>query len=118
MNLGCETTFFTALGDDELGRRARDELEAKGLRLHVSWVPEPQRRGVTYVDDSGERTITVIGDKHRPRGGDGSLPWEELRRAECVYFTGGGGEPPSKARPPRGVGAAARGAPPPPPPGA
>ena len=36
LNLGCDTTFFTALGEDELGRRARDELERKGLRLHVS----------------------------------------------------------------------------------
>ena len=68
LNVGCDTTFFTALGEDELGRRARDELERKGLRLHVSWLPEPQRRGVTYVDDSGERTITVIGEKHRPSG--------------------------------------------------
>jgi ribokinase len=108
MNLGCETSFFTALGDDDLGRRAHDELEAKGLRLHVSWVAEPQRRGVTYVDDSGERTITVIGDKHRPHGGDGSLPWEELRRTECVYFTGGDVEALSKARHARVVVATAR----------
>jgi ribokinase len=108
VNLGCETSFFTALGDDDLGRRAHDELEAKGLRLHVSWVPEPQRRGVTYVDESGERTITVIGDKHRPRGGDGSLPWEELRRTECVYFTGGDVESLSQARHARIVVATAR----------
>ena len=108
VNLGCETTFFTALGDDELGRRARDELEAKGLRLHVTWVAEPQRRGVTYVDDSGERTITVIGDKHRPRGDDGTLPWEELRRTECVYFTGGDVESLSKARHARILVATAR----------
>jgi len=108
LNLGCETTFFTALGDDDLGRRAREELEAKGLRLHVMWVAEPQRRGVTYIDDSGERTITVIGDKHRPRGGDGALPWEELRRAECVYFTGGDVESLSKARHARVLVATAR----------
>jgi ribokinase len=107
-NLGCETTFFTALGDDELGRRSRDELEAKGLRLHVTWVPEPQRRGVTFVDDLGERTITVIGEKHRPRGGDGALPWEELHRCDCVYFTGGDVEALRKARHARVVVATAR----------
>ena len=81
-NLGCETSFFTALGDDELGRRARDELEATGLAApRRRGSREPQRRGVTYVDDAGERTITVIGEKHRPRGGDDTLPWEELQRS-------------------------------------
>ena len=52
-NLGCETTFFTALGDDELGHRSRSELEARGVRVHVGrGSREPQRRGVTYVDDA------------------------------------------------------------------
>jgi ribokinase len=107
-NLGCETSFFTALGDDDLGRHSRVELEAKGVRLHVSWIPEPQRRGVTYVDDAGERTITVIGDKLRPRGDDDSLPWEELLRCDCVYFTGGDVESLRKARHARVVVATAR----------
>jgi ribokinase len=107
-NLGCETSFFTALGDDDLGRRSQAELEAKGVRLHVSWSPEPQRRGVTYVDDAGERTITVIGEKLRPRGGDASLPWEELLRCDCVYFTGGDVEAVRKARHARVVVATAR----------
>jgi ribokinase len=97
-NLGCETAFFTALGDDELGRRSVEELESRGVRLHVDWVRRPQRRGVTYVDDAGERTITVIGEKHRPRGADASLPWEELLRCDCVYFTGGDVQALLKAR--------------------
>jgi ribokinase len=108
VNLGCETHFFTALGDDDLGRRSRDELSAKGVTMQVSWLPAPQRRGVTFVDDSGERTITVIGEKHRPRGGDASLPWEELRRTDCVYFTGGDVEALRKARHARVVVATAR----------
>ena len=80
--------FYAALGDDELGRRAARELEALGVRLHVSWRDEPQRRAFTHVDGAGERTITVIGDRLVPHGAD-PLPWEALARADAVYFTGG-----------------------------
>ena len=80
--------FFTALGDDDLGRRACDELSALGLRLHVAWRDEPQRRAVTFLDGRGERTITVIGDRLVPHGAD-PLPWEELEKTDGVYFTGG-----------------------------
>ena len=31
----------------------------------------------------------MLGEKLRPSGEDGSLPWEELRRCDAVYFTGG-----------------------------
>ena len=88
-NLGCDTTLFTTLGDDELGRRSLEQLEGRGLRVVASIVDEPQRRAFTLVDDTGERTITVIGEKLRPSGDDGAMPWEELRRCDCVYFTGG-----------------------------
>jgi ribokinase len=87
--LGCESHLYTALGDDELGRRSRDELEALGVRVHARFVPKPQRRAFTHVDETGERTITVIGEKLRPRGEDAAQPWEELRETDCVYFTGG-----------------------------
>ena len=97
-NLGCETSFFTALGDDELGHRSQQELASKGLLLHVAWVQRPQRRGVTYIDEAGERTITVIGEKHHPRGEDESMPWEELHRSDCVYFTAGDVDALLKAR--------------------
>ena len=107
-NLGCDTSFFTALGDDDLGRRSSEELEAHGVRMHVQWVAEPQRRGVTFVDAAGERTITVIGEKHRPRGDDATLPWEELRRADGVYFTGGDVQALTKARHARVLVATAR----------
>jgi ribokinase len=80
--------FFTALGDDELGRRAFDELSKLGLTLHVAWRDEPQRRAVTFIEESGERTITVVGDRLVPRGAD-PLPWQELAEADGVYFTGG-----------------------------
>ncbi len=81
--------FFTALADDELGRRSREELEALGVTVHAGHAPGRQRRALTHIDEDGERTITVLGEKLRPSGEDGSLPWEELRRCDAVYFTGG-----------------------------
>jgi ribokinase len=88
-NLGGSCLFFTALADDEHGRRSREELEALGVTVHAGHAPGRQRRALTHVDEAGERTITVLGEKLRPSGEDGSLPWEELRRCEAVYFTGG-----------------------------
>jgi ribokinase len=82
------TDFFTALGDDEIGRRAAEQLSALGLRLQVAWRHEPQRRAVTFVDGRGERTIVVIGDRIVPFGAD-PLPWDELTAMDGVYFTGG-----------------------------
>lgn len=80
--------FYTALGDDELGHRAKRALEDLGLTVHATFRPEPQRRGFVHVDERGERTITVIGDRLGPRAGD-PLPWGELRHADAVYLTAG-----------------------------
>jgi ribokinase len=82
-------SFYTALGDDELGRRSREELEARGVTVHSAPNGEPQRRAFTYVDGDGERTITVLGHKLLPSGEDGRLPWEELARCDAVYFVSG-----------------------------
>ena len=81
-------TFFTALGDDELGHRAHDQLVGLGLRLEVAFRQEPQRRAFVYVDGAGERTITVIGERLGPRRED-QLPWDELAATDAVYFTAG-----------------------------
>ncbi len=81
--------LFTSLGDDDLGRRSREELEQRGVTVHAAEAGVPQRRAFTYVDDRGERTITVLGPKLLPSGDDGSLPWEELGRCEAVYFVSG-----------------------------
>jgi ribokinase len=83
---GCR--FFTALGDDELGRRAAHELTEMGLDLEVAWRPRPQRRAFVFLDRAGERTITVFGERMAPLGAD-PLPWDELAGAGAVYFTGG-----------------------------
>jgi ribokinase len=84
--LAGAATLYTALGDDELGRRAKAELEAQGLRVVAVWRAEPQRRAFVFVDSEGERTITVIGSKHSPRADD-PLPWEELDDVDAVYYT-------------------------------
>ena len=81
--------LFTSLGDDELGRRSRSELEERGVTLHAAAAAVPQPRAFTYVDERGERTITVLGPKLLPSGDDGSLSWEELTRCEAVFFVSG-----------------------------
>ena len=86
--LAGSADFFTALGDDVLGRRAFEELPALSVRLHAAWRAEPQRRAETFVDEHGERTIAVLGDRLTPRGAD-PLPWQELAAVDGVYFTGG-----------------------------
>jgi ribokinase len=102
------TIFFTALGDDELGHRARDELEALGLDVKVAWREGPQRRGFVFVDAGGERTITVIGERIGPRGED-DLPWHELAEVDAVYFTAGDAEAARAARRARSMVSTARG---------
>jgi ribokinase len=81
-------TFYTALGDDDLGHRAHAALNDLGLEVRAAFRPERQRRAVVYLDAEGERTITVIGDRLGPRGDD-PLPWEELGAVDAVYFTAG-----------------------------
>ena len=88
-NLAGSCLLFTALAGDDLGRRSRKDLEARGVTVHAGRPPGAQRRALTHVDETGERTITVLGDKLLPSGEDGSLPWEELRHCDAVYFVSG-----------------------------
>jgi ribokinase len=83
---GC--TLVTALGRDELGERALTRLTSLGVRVEARRHDEPQRRGFTFVDAAGERTITIIGPKHVPQGAD-DLSWEQLAEADAVYFVSG-----------------------------
>ena len=87
--LADSVLFFTVLGAGELGRRAKDELEEQGVEVHASFVDAPTRRGVVFVDDAGERTITTIGPKLHPRGHDDGVPWRELARCDALYFCAG-----------------------------
>ncbi len=93
--LAGRAAFFTALGDDELGHRTEAGLRDLGLDVHAAFRPEAQRRAFTYLDDAGERTITVIGERLGPRGDD-PLPWDDLADCDAVYFTAG--DPGSLAR--------------------
>ncbi len=86
--LAGDCTFFTALGRDATGKRAHLELEALGPRVEAARRPTTTRRGVAFIDASGERTITVLGERLEPRGDD-SLPWDELEGVDAVYFTAG-----------------------------
>ena len=90
--------FFTGLGADELGRRARSELTRLGVDVRSIPEAEPTRRAFTYVDETGERTITVLGDKLLPRGGDSRLPWRDLAGLDAVYFVSGDAEAVHQAR--------------------
>ena len=86
--LAGRSTFFTALGDDELGHRVKAGLERFGVRVEAVFRDEPQRRAFVHTDATGERTITVIGERLGPRGSD-PLPWEELGGTDAVYLTAG-----------------------------
>lgn len=87
--LAGQALFITAVGDDELGRRGVERLRRLGVRVAAAVRPdEPTRRAFTFVDDHGERTITVIGDKLRPSASE-DLPWEELAEMDAVFFVSG-----------------------------
>jgi ribokinase len=86
--LAGEAEFFTALAEDELGRRAQERLEALDVRVYAAPRPGAQRRGFVHLDGDGERTITILGERLVPHGDD-DLPWERLDGVDAVYFTGG-----------------------------
>ncbi|MGZ4110603.1 MAG: PfkB family carbohydrate kinase [Actinomycetota bacterium] len=86
--LSGDCTFFTALGRDGTGKRAHLELESLGPRVEAVTRRSPTRRGVTFIDPNGERTITTLGERLHPEATD-PLPWDELERIDAVYFTAG-----------------------------
>ena len=80
--------LFTALGNDEIGLRAREELTALGVDVHAELRDDRTRRALTLVDPAGERTITTLGHRLEASGAD-PLPWERLERTDAVYMTAG-----------------------------
>ena len=87
--LSGDCTFFTAVGDDENGRRVERRLGELGVRVEaVRREGKPTRRAFTYLDANGERTITTIGERIHPTRDD-DLPWPELRDVDAVYVVAG-----------------------------
>jgi ribokinase len=87
--LGGEASLFTALGEDDLGRRSVARLHALGVGVHAAPRAGATRRAVTLVDDEGERTITTFGERLEPTAADAQLPWERFAEIDAVYFTAG-----------------------------
>lgn len=83
--LGAESHLFTALGEDEAGRRSRARLEELGVRVHAAGRAQPQPRALTHIDAGGERTITVLAPWLSPGAGD-DLPREGF---DGIYFVSG-----------------------------
>ena len=95
--LAGSAAFFTAVGDDEVGDRAVDELAALGVEVHAVRRDAPTRSALTMVDDRGERTIVTLGDRLEARGAD-PLPWSSLADRDGVYVTAGDDDALRKAR--------------------
>jgi ribokinase len=81
-------TFFTALGNDDLGRRSEAQFREQGVEVLAATRDGPQRRAVTFLDAQGERTITTVGPRLFPTTED-DLPWDRLAEMDGVYFTAG-----------------------------
>jgi ribokinase len=80
--------FFAALGNDDAAAQVVRRLGELGVDLHAAERPAPQRRTFTHLDDAGERTITVLGERIVPWRSD-PLPWDELAQLDGIYLTGG-----------------------------
>ena len=82
--------FFTALGRDAVGEACVQRLQERGVQVHVAWRDGPTRRGISLVggvgDRSGDRAITVIGDRLTPVLSD-PLPWDVLQQCDGAFIT-------------------------------
>ena len=86
--LAGSALFLTALGSDDAGARVARRLGELGVELHAGERAAPQRRTFTFLDDAGERTITVLGERIVPSLAD-PLPWDAVATLDGVYLTGG-----------------------------
>ena len=83
---GQKVAFFTALGKDEIGARSAARLRELGVNPIIAWREQPPRRGISLVDRSSDRAITVIGERLTPIADD-PLPWELLAHCAGVFVS-------------------------------
>ncbi len=96
--LAGDALFVTSVGDDAAGERtARELAERHGVDVHAAVHDVAQRRAFTHLAADGERTITVLGERHVPLGAD-DLPWDRVAECDAVYFTGGDADALRRAR--------------------
>jgi ribokinase len=87
--LAGAATFLTAIGNDRAARHTAERLrDHYGVTLHAAAREAPQRRTFTFLDDGGERTITVLGERIVAVRAD-PLPWDALGELDAIYLTGG-----------------------------
>lgn len=82
LRLNGACTFYTALGEDDLGRRSAERLVELGLDLQAQRFGLT-RRAFVHVDRDRDRTITTVGPKLLPAG---PLP---LDGYDGVFFVAG-----------------------------
>ena len=80
--------FFTSLGNDSYGMQTKEIFEKMGINLHIAWRNSPTRKGFSLVDKSGERSITIVGERLAPSSKD-NLNWELLKEMDGVFITAG-----------------------------
>jgi ribokinase len=96
--MGAEVDFFCALGRDAHGQAAAEQLQQRGVNVHVAWREDAAtRRALTLLEDEGERSIVTVGERLDPRGDD-ELDWDRLDEAAGVYVTAGDTKALAKAR--------------------
>ena len=92
-----EVHFFTSLGKDFFGEKSYEILNNMGINLHVAWRDKATRKGFSLIDEKGERSITVIGDRLEPKFND-ELNWSLLQEMDGVFITAGDSHLIKKAR--------------------
>lgn len=82
--LGLKAAYYVVLGDDEGGRRIREQLQEEGVNCrYVTLNPETETNTSFVLSFKGERTILVYHVPHKYK-----LP--EFAKSEWVYLTSTG----------------------------
>ena len=87
-HLAGACTLYTRVGGDALGARVAPALAEHRVIVRAITGREPQRRAITLLDASGERTIIVVGEAPAPAGAD-PIGLNDLAHADAVYFCKG-----------------------------